>query len=173
MKINNVDLEQAGAFVEAAKKDLSKALKSKRVDGEWSFRDGTAQFRAALEHAQGTTSIEADAPPFLGGQGSKPDPVQYCLYGLAACFAQTFATIAAEKGVVLQQLKVSAENQVNLAKAIGLGDAPAVERAKITVVARAENGARLSEIEQAARERCPGVYCLTHPIRLEIETKGA
>src|SRR3989338_6692417 len=109
MKLNNVNLEKASTFAEEVKKDKSKALKVKRIEGNWNLEDGNVQFTAALEHPQGFTVVEADSPPFLGGSGIKPDPVQYCLFGLAACYAQTFASIAAEKGIKLKQLKVAAE----------------------------------------------------------------
>src|SRR3989338_8833543 len=174
MKINNVNLEKAAAFVEEDKKDKSKAIKVKKVEGSWNFIEGKPQFASALEHASGTTITEADAPPFIGGSGIKPDPVQYCLFGLAACFAQTFASIAAEKGIELKKLKVAAENKVNLSRALGLGNEPIVERVKLSVDVLSEaDESRLKEIEELAKERCPGVYCLTNPIKLDIEvTKG-
>lgn len=172
MKINNVDMEKAGAFVEEVKKDKSKALKVKRVEGTWNLEDGKAQFASTLEHAKGSAIIEADAPPFLGGNGIKPDPVQYCLFGLAACFAQTFASIAAEKGIELKNLKVAAENKVNLSRALGLGNEPIVERVKLSVEVSSNAGKdELKEIEELAKQRCPGVYCLTNPIKLDIEMK--
>jgi len=82
MKINNVDMDKAGAFLEEIKSDRSKAIKIKRVEGEWNFSG--VQFTAKLEHTTGKTVVEADGPPFMGGSGSKPDPVQYCLFGLRA-----------------------------------------------------------------------------------------
>ena len=172
MKINNVNIEKAAAFVEEVSQDKTKALKVKVVEGEWNFEDGKPQFKAELQHKEGTTLIEADAPPFLGGSGFKPDPVQYCLFGLAACFAQTFASVAAEEGVVLKRLKVAAENKVNLSKALGLGDEPIVEKVKLSleVVSEAEED-KLKDVEALTRERCPGVYCLTNPIELDTEMK--
>ena len=171
MKLNNINLEKAGAFVEEVKKDKSKAIKVKRVEGSWDFREGSPQFVSTLEHANGSTVVEADAPPFLGGNGIKPDPVQYCLFGLAACFAQTFASIAAEKGIELKKLKVAAENKVNLSRALGLGNEPIVERVKLIVEVSDVDKDKIKEIEQLAKERCPGVYCLTNPIKLDIEIK--
>ena len=169
MKINNVDVEKTGAFVEEVKQDKSKALKVKKVEGSWNLEDGKVQFSAVLEHPNGKTTVEADGPPFIGGSGIKPDPVQYCLFGLAACFAQTFASIAAEKGIKLNELKVSVENKVNLSKALGLSDEPIVENVKLKVNASSEGKENLDEIKKLAEERCPGVYCLTNPIKLEIE----
>ena len=172
MKLNNINLEKAKAFAEEVIADKSKAIKIKKIEGNWNFIEGKPQFSSALEHANGSTLIEADGPPFLGGSGIKPDPVQYCLFGLAACYAQTFASIAAEKGIELKKLKVTAENKVNLSKALGLSNEPIVERAKLTVEVLSEAGKdRINEIENLAKERCPGVYCLTNPIKLDIETK--
>ena len=172
MKLNNINLEKAGAFVEEVKKDKGKALKVKRVEGTWNLEDGKVQFTSTLEHANGTTVIEADGPPFMGGSGIKPDPVQYCLFGLAACFAQTFASIAAEKGIKLEKLKVAAENKVNLSKALGLSNEPIVERVNLFVEVSSEvDKSILEEIEKLAKERCPGVYCLTNPIKLDIEVR--
>ena len=169
MKINNVDIEKAGAFIEEVKQDKSKALKIKRVEGTWNLKEGKVQFTSTLEHAQGSTITEADGPPFLGGSGLKPDPVQYCLFGLAACYAQTFASIAAEKGIKLKQLKVAAENKVNLSKALGLSNEPIVEKVILEVKASGDKGENLSEIKKLAEQRCPGVYCLTNAIKLEIK----
>lgn len=168
MKLNNVNLESASAFAEEVKKDKSKALKVKRIEGNWNFEDGKAQFTATLEHANGKTVVEADGPLFMGGSGIKPDPVQYCLFGLAACFAQTFASIAAEKGIKLGQLKVAAENKVNLSKALGLSSEPIVEKVILELNASGGKGENLSEIKKLAEQRCPGVYCLTNAINLEI-----
>ena len=169
MKLNNINLEKSSAFIEEVKQDKSKAMKVKRVEGAWNLENGKVQFISTLEHAQGSTLIEADGPPFLGGSGKKPDPIQYCLFGLAACYAQTFASIAAEKGIKLNELKVSVENKVNLSKALGLSDEPIVENVKLKVNAYSEGKENLDEIKKLAEERCPGVYCLTNPIKLEIE----
>ena len=169
MKLNNVNLEKAGAFVEEVKKDKSKAMKVKKVEGVWNLEDGKVQFTSTLEHAKGSTVIEADGPPFMGGLGIKPDPVQYCLFGLAACYAQTFASIAAEKGIELTRLNVAAENKVNLSKSLGLSNEPIVKGVKLQIDASAKNSKNLSEIMKLAEERCPGVYCLTNPIKLDVQ----
>jgi len=169
MKLNNINLDKVGAFVEEVKKDKSKAIKIKKVEGSWNFEDGNPQFAAILEHSGKSTVIDSDGPSFMGGSGIKPDPVQYCLFGLAACFAQTFASIAAEKGIELKKLKIAAENKVNLSMALGLSDEPIVEKVKLIVEVSDVDKDKLKEIEQLTKERCPGVYCLTNPIKLDIE----
>ena len=171
MRINNIDIDNAAAFADEVKKDKIKALKTKRVEGNWNLENGKVQFSAVLEHPKGSTVIESDGPSFMGGSGIKPDPVQYCLFGLAACYAQTFASIAAEKGMGLSKLKVVAENKVNLLMPLGLGNEPVVEGVKISVEVSAQNNTNLDEIKNLAGQRCPGVYCLTTPIKLDIELK--
>ena len=110
----------------------------------------------------------------MGGGGLAPDPIQYCLYGLAACFAGTYASLAAADGVALTSLKVIAENQVDLTRPMGLGDKPVVDWVSLTVVAESDaSDAKLKELEVLARERCPGVYCLTKPIPLETRVERA
>lgn len=172
MKVNNVDLPEMMRFVEQAVADPTVLKKRKRVEGVWDFEDGHPQFKATVAYPKGEHTIEADLAPFMGGAGLAPDPIQYCLYGLAACFAGTFASLAAADGVVLKSLRVIAENQVDLTRPMGLGDKPVVERVSLTVVAESDaTDAKLKDLEHLARDRCPGVYCLTQPIPLETRVE--
>jgi len=172
MKINNIDVESAGKFADEVKKDPSKAMKNKKVTGKWNFDSAMPQFEATVEFSGGSLKLEADQAPFLGGSGSKPDPIQYCLYGLSACYAGTFMAIATAEKADVTGLKVTAENQVNLSRALGLSDKPIVEKVKITAeVQSTESREKLNRIAELARYQCPGVFCLTNPIPLEIEVK--
>lgn len=170
MKINNVNIEEAGKFVDQAKADPSVTKKSKRVQGSWNFTEGRPQFSATMSHKTGETTINADFAPFLGGNGSAPDPIQYCLYGLAACYAGTFVGLAAAQGVALRSLSVVAENRVDLSRSLGLSDAPVVEQVKLALEVDTDaEEEQLDNLERLARERCPGVYCLSNPIPIEFE----
>ncbi len=172
MRPNNVNLEGMMAFMEQAKQDPALLKKQKRVEGTWNLAEGHPQFSATLDYPAGQRTLEADLAPFMGGSGVAPDPIQYCLYGLAACFAGTFVSLAAAEGVALRGLKVIAQNQVDLTKAMGLGDKPIVERVSLNLVVDSDAGeAKLRELEQLARERCPGVYCLTRPIPLDTDVE--
>jgi uncharacterized OsmC-like protein len=174
MKPNNINLQDMLAFVEQATADAGVLKKQKRVEGVWDFQEGHPQFKATLAYPSGERAIEADLAPFMGGAGLAPDPIQYCLYGLAACFAGTFMSLAAADGVVLRGLRVVAANQVDLTSAMGLGDKPIVEKVSLTLIADSDAGdVKLRELEGLARERCPGVYCLTRPIPLETRVDRA
>jgi len=41
----------------------------------------------------GETEFKVDNHTFIGGSGSQPDPMHYCFYGLASCYASRFATM--------------------------------------------------------------------------------
>ncbi len=172
MKINNIDVDKAKQFIERIKRDPSLAKKSKKIVGYWNFEAGKPQFEAKMEFLNGSEVLYADQAPFMGGNGIKPDPVQYCLFGLAACFAATFASIATLEGVDLKKLTVTAENQVDLSKALGLSENPIVEKAQLTIEVKSDASEdKIKEIEAMARNRCPGVFCLTNPIPLETEIR--
>ncbi len=172
MSLNNVNTEAMGKFFEQAKADPETAKKKKRVEGEWVFEEGKAQFKATLAFKQGERVVESDFAPFMGGRGLAPDPVQYCLYGLAACYAGTFVSIATMEGVELRELRVAIENKMDLSRALGLSDNPIVEGVEIVLsVSSDAPREKLEEIEAEAKERCPGVYCLTEPIPLSTRVE--
>lgn len=175
MGLNHINLEAAGKFLEEAKRDGNVAKKSKKVEGEWVFEEGQAQFRATLAYPKGERVVESDFAPFLGGLGLAPDPIQYCLYGLAACYAGTFVSIAAMKGVTLNSVKVAAENNVDLSRTLGLSRNPIVERVELTLTVETDAPRnQLEEIENLAHDRCPGVYCTVNsiPLRTRLATKS-
>ena len=73
-------------------------------------------------------------------------------------------------GIKIHDLKVTAENFMDLSKTLGLTNNPIVERVKITTIVKSDaKEEQLKELEKMARERCPGVYCLVNPIPLETE----
>jgi len=170
MAINHMNLEGLKMFMEEVKQNLPKAKKSKKVECSWNFDEGKPQIEAKVQHPKGETILRSDFAPFMGGEGLAPDPIQYCLFGLAACFAGTFMSMATMMGIKIDGLRVSAENFTDLSKILGLTNNPIVEKVKIVANVKSDaKGEQLKEIEKLANERCPGVYCLVNPISLETE----
>lgn len=166
--LNNINLMEMERFYEEVKGHPEVAKKTKKVIGEWNFNENDPQFKATLACKEGERVIESDLAPFMGGQGLAPDPIQYCLYGIAACFAGTFVSLAAQEKVQLSQLRVIAENKVDLSRSLGLSNNPVVEKVSITVqVKSSSDGEKLENIKKMAYDRCPGIYCLTHSIPLD------
>jgi uncharacterized OsmC-like protein len=165
-----MNLEGMKKFLEEARGDLSKTKKSKKIECSWNFEEGKPQIESKVQHPKGETILRSDFAPFMGGEVLAPDPIQYCLFGLAACFAGTFMSMATMMGIKIRDLKVSAENFTDLSKTLGLTNNPIVERVKIITTVKSDaKEEQLKELEGMAHERCPGVYCLVNPIPLETE----
>jgi uncharacterized OsmC-like protein len=170
MAMNHMNLEGMKIFIEEVKQDYSKAKKSKKVGCSWNFGEGKPQIESRIQHPKGETTLQSDFAPFMGGEGLAPDPIQYCLFGLAACFAGTFVSMATMMGIKIQDLRVSAENFTDLTKTLGLTNNPIVEKVKISATVKSDaKKEQLKELEKLTRERCPGVYCLVNPVPLESE----
>lgn len=173
MKRNNIDIDRVQSTVKEFKNDLSMAKRVNRVEGEWNPGKGP-QFSATVSFEGGKATLLADQPAFLGGGGTQPGPMIYCLYGSASCYAATFATIAAMEGVDIKKLTVTAESHVDFSNALGLSANPIVELVKFSVYV--ESGApkdKIAKIEELSKQRCPAVYCLTNPIPFKTELKTA
>ncbi|MCL4465578.1 MAG: OsmC family protein [Chloroflexi bacterium] len=167
MSLNNVDSERVGQTVAGFQANLDTARKTQRVEGVWNLAPGQPQFTARLAISGGEYVLEADQPPFLGGGGTRPGPVQYAVFGLAACYTATFVTLASGQGIVLEEVRTAAEFDLNFARVFGIADLPTVEEVRVTVSVRSNADEQtLSTLAQLAKERCPASYCLTNPIRL-------
>ncbi len=166
--MNNVNMGEMEKFAELITTDGAQAKKNKRVSGSWIFEEGKPQFAASLEFVKGKAMLNCELPVFAGGWGTSPDPIQYCLYGIAACFAVTFAATATKEGVNLTKLDVTAENWMDLRKQMGVSKDNIIEKVRIT--AHAEGGSReqLERILKLTEERCPGTECVVRSIPLEV-----
>ena len=176
MKRNNVAVERVEKTMAEFKSEPGKARRTQRVEGVWSLIEGKPQFSATVVFDGKSAVLEADQPSILGGGATQPGPILYCLYGLAACYAGTFATTAAMMGVELTSLRVVAENDVNFSPVLGLSEEPPIERVRLIVQASSPAPqAKLKEVETLSSQRCPAVYSLTHAIPLEtrLELKSA
>lgn len=172
-KINNVNVDAMRDFAAQIEEDPSAAKKLKKIVGRWVFEEGKAQFSAAVDYPKGSDTLETDFAPFMGGEGQRPDPVSYCMYGFASCFAGTFAAVAAAEGIRLESLEIILENEIDLSRPMGVADRPITQGLSATLKVRSSaTRARLEEIRRLAEERCPGVYCITNPIpftaRIEV-----
>lgn len=167
--MNNVNLPEMQKFVAAIQKDPGLAKKNKRVTGSWSLTEGTPQFSAVLEYPKGKATVNVELPPFAGGWGTSPDPIQTCLSGLAACLAVTYAAVATSEGVKLTKLEVTAENWMDLRKQMGISKDNIIDRVKFTVEAGGADRKTLQRILDIAESRCPGTECVTRAIPLTTE----
>jgi uncharacterized OsmC-like protein len=170
--MKNVNLDGVKKFVEEAKSNPSQLMRKMRVEVMWNFDESFPQMSSELEFPKGKVKIECDNAPFMGGGGRSPNPLQYCLFGMASCFLGTFASVAAEEKLNVKSLKIIAENEINLRRPLGISDDPVVEKIKMTVeIVSDDPKEKVEEVKEKAMKRCPAVYCITNPIPLEVEVK--
>ncbi|MDI3297829.1 MAG: OsmC family protein [Bacillota bacterium] len=168
----NVDVDALRSTIDQASAGAS-TRQSVVLEGDWNFRDGQPQFAATLGTPRaGQVTLQADFPPHMGGNGLAPSAVQYCMYGAMACFASTFALVAALEGIGLRSLHVRSTADVNFARFFGLGEAPVIEalRWEVEVESDAPQEA-LDRLLQTAEERCPATWCLRNPVPVQASVR--
>ncbi len=170
MRVNNVDIDRVKQTTAAVQANPEQAKRQNRVEVDWQFAEDRPQMVGTATVEGKPVTLEADSPTFLGGGGMRPGPIPYCLFGFATCFAATFASVAAEQGVRLRRLSVTAETTVDFTRSLGLGDTPPSTGMHFVVRAEADGGRNVLErLKALASERCPGVYCITHAMPLTVD----
>lgn len=165
--LNNVNADRLAQIIKEAETDKSKVKRSQKIEGEWLLEEGGPQFRAEIKFEGGKIIMESDQPTNLGGGGTRPGPLHYCFFGLVSCYTATFATVASTMGVELKRLTARLESNLNFSRAFGLSQEPVIEKIHITLEVESEAPReKLEEIERLAYERCPAVYALSTPVKL-------
>lgn len=167
--VNNVDLDKVAQTANEGKKNSSALRKKVTLKGEWNL-DPTKgyQFKTEMLYETGKHVIEVDSPSYLGGNGSRPGPMAFCVAGITSCFISTLATVAAMEGVELTKLNVIAECSINFAKTLDVADEPITEGIDFAIEAGSSNAnqKRLEELVRMAEQRCPAIYSMTHVINV-------
>ena len=172
MEVNRINLDAFDKTVEGAKEDPTSALKSLKVEGRWRLGEKGPQFESELKYENGRIILYADEPSFLGGSGTSVNPIQYCLFGIASCFAATFAKWAAKEGVELEELAITAEAHLDMSSSFGVSDNPILDTLILSISAKTEaSEEEVDRIRQITMERCPAYYCLTESVIPEVIVK--
>ncbi len=169
-KMNNINVER---ILESRKKLESGEMPEHRifeVEGSWNF--GETQFSAELKFENGSITLFTDQPTPSGGNGNAPNPVQYCVFSMVACYCTTFMTLAALKGVEIKSLRARGYSKVNMKAVFEIADAPVVE--EVGVFLEVESDAPfevLNEIRELADKKCPAAYTVSNPVPFKSEIK--
>ena len=165
--MHNVNVESLLQTVEQGTADPAALRQPVELSGEWQTRDGAPQFQGRIPYPGGETEFTCDFPPPLGGSGSAPNPLAYCLWGGLACYAMTFATEAAREGIELRALRGVITTEVDQSRALGVDDRPPVEHVDWHLEIEADAPVEtIDALREQADARCAGVYCLRNPIEL-------
>src|SRR5438552_4375736 len=120
--MHNVRVDAARVTAERARTDPTAAQLAVDLRGEWRVDDARPQFGATVKFAKGETTLEADFPAFLSGDGRAPSPLIYCFYGALSCYASTYAMQAAMAGVTIDGLTARLRLMVDFRGALAVAD---------------------------------------------------
>ncbi|MHA1563409.1 MAG: OsmC family protein, partial [Promethearchaeota archaeon] len=106
--INRINVDVFKETVENVKKDPSTSIKKLEIEGTWRLDEQTGpQFETKLKTEKaGEILVQSDETIILGGGGTAPNPVQYCIGGLLACYSATFVKWATMEGILLKSFKI-------------------------------------------------------------------
>jgi len=169
--LNHVDLEKIETNVNEIRVNPAKAKKTNRIEGDWNCTGSSGpQFKAELQLETGKFTLESDSPSCLVGNGTRPGPLHYCVFGLTSCFASTFMTLAAMEGIVVEAAHFAGECNIDFSKTLGLSENPIIEKAKFNVSIKTSADVNvLKRLLKLAEERCPGMFSLTNKIEVKTE----
>lgn len=160
--MHNINLKKIQESIEQAKIDPSAVQVKLNLQGVWRTDESLPQFGGIVQLPSGTEVIlESDFPPFLGGQGRKPSPLQYCFWGGMACYASTFAIVAANENIEIKSMTIKTTGTIDFNQALGLSNAAPIQGLtwEITVETSA-SAEKLVELNKLAEERCPASWMM-------------
>ena len=169
--MNNINLIELNKTIDSAKKDKNLLKKQMVVEGEWSFIESKPQFNSKISTQSGKTYLlSADEPTAFGGSEAAPNAVQHCLFGIAACYAATFAQWATIKGINLKKLSVKITGDLNVNKRFAVSEEDIVNYIEIKLDVSSESKAsEIQEIKDITDKRCPAMFCMTNNIKVKTE----
>ena len=127
--VNGIDTSRIVELATNMTADENFGISRFRADNRWlngsrsrtSIKDFYAGGYERTERSQALT-LDADQPLYLGGQNSAPNAVEYYLHSLISCLNTTLVAHASVQGFALQELKISAEGQMDARGFFGVAD---------------------------------------------------
>lgn len=175
-KINRINIDRFCETVQNAKSDLSKSKKVIAFEGNWEIGKDGPQFSAYINTENGGKFlIQSDEPVALGGSGVAPNPVQYGLYGIAACYSAAFVKWISMEGIKIEKFKVKVKADMDIAASLGIFKEPPVpfyEHIKFEIIIDSDlSMEEIQRFNEITKQRCACYYCLTTAIIPEIVLK--
>jgi uncharacterized OsmC-like protein len=76
------------------------------------------------------------------------------------------------EGVLLKRFKIIGTANMDLTTALGISEVDALKSLEMELLIESETDMeKLLEINELAKKRCPGYYCLSHEIIPDVEIK--
>jgi uncharacterized OsmC-like protein len=114
--------------------------------------------------------VTIDEPPVLGGADLGANPVEHALLALASCQAITYRFWAAQLGIDLDSLSVTAEGDLDVRGFFGFADGvrPGFTAVRLTVTPSGpESAERYKQLADAVDAHCPVLDLFSHATPIE------
>ena len=167
--MKNVRMEPLGKTIQMAKADPSALEIRLNLEGEWRMDESLPQFGGAIKLPSGeTVMLESDFPPFLGGAGRNPSPLQYCFWGGMACFGSILAVIAAQEKIEIESLRIRTKGTIDFSQPLGLSQNPPIHGLTWEVMIKSSASEdTLDRLVELAEERCPASWMMRNIVPLK------
>ncbi len=170
--MNRINIDVFKETIKNAEEEPSSTIKKLEIEGIWRLDEKNGpQFETKLKTEKaGEILVQSDETIILGGGGTAPNPVQYCIGGLLSCFSATFVKWASMDGIILKSFKIKGTADMDLSAALGISENPPLNNLRMELLIESDaTKEKLLEINEIAKKRCPGYYCLSHGIIPEID----
>ena len=171
---NRINVDVFKETIENTKKNPSTSIKKLEIEGTWRLDEQTGpQFETKFKTEKaGDIIVQSDETIILGGGGTAPNPVQYCIGGLLSCYSATFVKWATMEGIQLNSFKIRGAATIDISKALGLSDNPPINDLQMELFIESDAPMeKLLEINEITKKRSPGYYCISHGILPKIDIK--
>ncbi len=114
-----------------------------------------------------------DEPENFGGKNSASSPVEFTLAGYAGCLNVVVNLIAKEMGIIIKNLEINISGNINPEKLLGISDKERAGFKSITAHLNINSNAseaKLKELIEQVKERCPVNDNLANPTSISIST---
>lgn len=177
LTINGVDKQALDATIDAIRETPALAQVTFSLGSEWldgcHQRSNTGELHQngeLVSSREASYVLESDEPAALLGTDKAASPAEYVLQALAGCYAVTYATNAAVRGIELSSLRLEMQTDFDLQGFLNLDDSvrPGAQEIRINVHAESPNASteQLQELTDAVQKRSPIRDTLANPVQV-------
>jgi uncharacterized OsmC-like protein len=163
-RLNGVDLEAIGGFVQTVNADPEKAQTTWAAHVTW-----LGGF-ASESRVRNIAPTPSDEPPTLGGGNTAANPVEQLLSALGNCLAVGYAANATVAGITIDSLRIDLSGDIDLSVFLGLAEGHAgfdSIAARVTLTSSAPRE-QLEELHAKVQASSPVGHTLARAIPVEI-----
>jgi len=181
MPMNGVDTPTLFATINAVKGQPELAQFTWRASNRWvggthSQSQSEGFTGAGGDHSHAATfKFDGDHPAVLVGKDNGPTPVEFLLYGLAACLTAGIANVASARGIQLTSVESKIEGSMDLRGILGLSDEVRNGYDKIRVSFKIAGDApaeKLRAIVEQSRSRSAVFDVISNGTQVEIDVEA-